>query len=173
MRGQYLCRRIYLHILKTLILLVLLYGSETRIFSSHGAFGNMVTGLQQIMRCSWQDHVSNEQLHCESSTGPVTGTCFVSHKALWLPRRCLLDGGGLWDKSPWRTLLGGNKGYTLLLALQPLIERLIGGFVFSHQGAISNPKCSWWSSKVKRSLAYSCVFLIFPSLFLYVYHNKT
>lgn len=58
-RCRYLCRRTKLRVLKTLVLPILLYGSETWMLS--GIFCNK--SLRRIMGSSWQDHVSNRRLH--------------------------------------------------------------------------------------------------------------
>lgn len=67
-RRRYLCRRTKLRVLKTLVLPILLYGSE--IWTLSGIFCNK--SLRRIMGSSWQDHVSNRRLHCVTGMGPVT-----------------------------------------------------------------------------------------------------
>ncbi|XP_069970519.1 uncharacterized protein [Penaeus vannamei] len=76
-RCQYLCRRTKLQFFKALIMLVLLYGSETWTSSCAlearlEAFCNR--SLCWIMGYCWRDHVSNQRLHHETGTGPVICT---------------------------------------------------------------------------------------------------
>ncbi|XP_070000290.1 uncharacterized protein [Penaeus vannamei] len=76
-RCQYLCRRTKLRVIKALIMPGLLYGTETWTLSFAfepylDAFCNR--SLCRIMGFCWRDHVSNQWLHRETGTGPVTYT---------------------------------------------------------------------------------------------------
>ncbi|XP_069982029.1 uncharacterized protein [Penaeus vannamei] len=76
-RCRYLCRRTKLCVFRVQIIPVLLYGSETRILSCAlesrlDAF--CIRSLRWIMGYYMQNHVSNQWLHCETGTGPITCT---------------------------------------------------------------------------------------------------
>ena len=84
-RCQYLCRRTKLRVFKALIMPVLLYGSETwtlscALESRIDAFCNR--SLHRIMGYCWQDHVSNQRLHCKTGTGPIF--CSIHNRELRL-----------------------------------------------------------------------------------------
>ena len=76
-RCRYLCRRTKLRVFRTLVMPVLLYGSETWTLSSAletrlDAFCNR--SLSRIMGHCWRDRVSNQRLNHGTGIGPVTCT---------------------------------------------------------------------------------------------------
>lgn len=84
-RCRYLCRRTKIRIFKSLVLPVLLYGSETWTLSSDlkrriDAFGNKC--LRRVMGYRWFDFVSNQRLLRETDSRPIT--CIVRQRQLRL-----------------------------------------------------------------------------------------
>ncbi|KAG0728970.1 Exportin-6-B [Chionoecetes opilio] len=82
---RYLCRRTKIRIFKSLVIPVLLYGGETWALNSDlkrriNAFGNMC--LRRIMGYRWDDYVSNQRLHRETESRPIT--CIVRQRQLRL-----------------------------------------------------------------------------------------
>ncbi|XP_069995970.1 uncharacterized protein [Penaeus vannamei] len=76
-RCWYLCRSTNLRVFKALIMPVLLYGSETwtlscALESRLDSFCNR--SLRWIIGHCWRDYVSNQRLHRETGTRPVTWT---------------------------------------------------------------------------------------------------
>lgn len=73
-RCRYLCRRTKIRLFKSLVLPVLLYGSETWTLTSDlkrriDTFGNKC--LCRIMGYRWYDYVSNQRLICEMGSRPA------------------------------------------------------------------------------------------------------
>ena len=84
-RCRYLCRRTKIRLFKSLVLPVLLYGSETWTLDSDlkrriDAFGNKC--LRRIMGYRWDDYVSNQRLLRETGSRPIT--CIVRQRQLRL-----------------------------------------------------------------------------------------
>ncbi|KAG0710593.1 putative uncharacterized transposon-derived protein F52C9.6 [Chionoecetes opilio] len=84
-RCRYLCRRTKIRIFKSLVIPVLLYGSETWTLNSDlkrriNAFGNKC--LHRIMGYRWDDYVSNQRLYREAESRPIT--CIVRQRQLRL-----------------------------------------------------------------------------------------
>ncbi|KAG0716212.1 putative uncharacterized transposon-derived protein F52C9.6 [Chionoecetes opilio] len=84
-RCRYLCRRTKIRIFKSLVIPVLLYGCETWTLNSDlkrriNAFGNKC--LRRIMGYRWDDYMSNQRLHRETESRPIT--CIVCQRQLRL-----------------------------------------------------------------------------------------
>ena len=158
-RCQYLCRRTKLRVFKALIMPVLLYGSETWTLSSAlesrlDAFCNR--SLRRIMGYCWRDHVSNQRLHRETGTGPITCTIrdrqlrLYGHLARFPQDDPAHQAVSVRDNPGWRRPVGRPRKSWLGQIDQTCREELEMGRVPAWRLAMRDPKR--WKQKVDAAM---------------------
>ncbi|KAG0712555.1 hypothetical protein GWK47_018223 [Chionoecetes opilio] len=137
-RCRYLCRRTKIRIFKSLVIPVLLYGCETWTLNSDlkrriNAFGNKC--LRRIMGYRWDDYVSNQQLHRETDSRPIT--CIVRQRQLQVLQTVIS-----WGRR-WQVDLAPEKTQAMLISRRqrpldtPIPTILLGGRPVPLQTSIS------------------------------------